>query len=179
MLKEIIKKPVFIIPTIITLIIVGYCSFRYNNKVVLNENEWIRLDSIRLLSRAYTLTSKGTVSGYEFQGLNGANFGISEPEFSALIDPEFLYNKLQYSSTIVTVFTTRKGKKEFDKGFSIASRHVPVRQLIIDNKKYIDTTQFAPLNRKRFFTLIGFTLISYLIFVIITINDIKSKTQIT
>ncbi|RYE02199.1 MAG: hypothetical protein EOP50_00625 [Sphingobacteriales bacterium] len=76
-----------------------------------------RLDSVRMLERAYSLTAarSSVISAYEFQDESHHNFRLEEPYLSGIISGSRLYDTLQYSNLVMTIVTDKEGFKNFQR----------------------------------------------------------------
>ena len=104
------RNTVFIV--IATAILIVALAFQFNSlntgSYAVNKNEIFKIDSVKMLTRAFMLTGKNS-KGIEFEDENKKTFTITGSRYDAISDESKLYDTLQYSALVMTVFTDKTG----------------------------------------------------------------------
>lgn len=97
---------------IATAILLSALAFQFSSfnsgSYSVNKNDLFKIDSVRMLSRAFMLTGKNS-RGIEFEDEKRKTFIITGSRYDAITDESKLYDTLQYSALIMTVFTNKTG----------------------------------------------------------------------
>jgi hypothetical protein len=104
--------------------------------------ELYKLDSIKLLSKAYNIEGPKSVTSYIFDDETFKTFIIA-----GMADISFeLKEKLKFSETVMTIYTDKEGYENYLKKDN--KNEITVFELIINNKKYIDADDIN-INREK------------------------------
>lgn len=106
------RNNAFIVLATATLIIVLLFQFSSLNtgSYAVNKKDIFKIDSVRMLSRAFLLTGKNS-RGIEFEDEKRKTFIISGTRYGVM--PDKLYDTLQYSDLVMSVFTDRTGFENY------------------------------------------------------------------
>jgi hypothetical protein len=130
-----LKRDLWIV--LVTVIAITFWSIQLTKKVTqIHSNDLYKLDSIRLLSRAFTNgpAKSNRPNEIEFEDETRKLFKISGSRFSA--SSPSLYDKLQYSELVMTILTDKKGYSDYLN--SRDKNPIQVYNIIIDSVSYID-----------------------------------------
>jgi hypothetical protein len=100
---------ILIATAIILLIWVTQINVLNNRSYILKQSDLFKIDSVNILSRAFIVGGGKSSKSIEFEDENRKLFLISGPRLSSLVDRSKLYDTLQYSNLIISVFTTKIG----------------------------------------------------------------------
>lgn len=127
---------------IISLLYLAFLVFQLsklkNGSYNIDESKLYKLDTIKLIDKAYLikLGKNSSARRYEFKDENFFSFSISNRQYQAITEKKFVYDTLQNCNTVVTLYTDKDGLDNYINGQK--SRIIPVYQLAIRGKKYID-----------------------------------------
>jgi hypothetical protein len=158
----IIKRSLLIIISLLFVVFITTEIFKLKNKTYsIKESELYKLDSIKLMDKAYLFRAgKNTSDRYEFVDKNDFPF-IIDQSYNSIINKSQTYDTLQYSTTVLTVYTDKEGYENYSKGNK--STDIEVYQFAIGNKKYIDIEKLNNFKREVINELLIFFSIIYLI----------------
>ena len=127
-----------------------------------------RLDSIKMLSRAFTISSgMDKPRSYEFEDEHYKTFSISGSSFTAITNDlsSELYDTLQYSELVVTIYTDKYGFKNYLNKENIDK--IKVFGIKVGSRSYIDLKDINAEEKKGRISFLIFSAIAYIIFLII------------
>jgi hypothetical protein len=106
------RNTVFIIIATATLLVALAFQFSSLNtgSYAVNKKDIFKIDSVRMLSRAFLLTGKNN-RGIEFEDEKRKTFIISGTRYDVI--SEKLYDTLQYSDLVMSVFTDKTGAEKY------------------------------------------------------------------
>ena len=142
------------------LICVTQISSLNSKSYILKQPDFFNIDSVKMLTRAFIIADGGKSSSksIEFEDESRKTFSISSSRYSALSKKSSLYDTLQYSGLVMTIFTDKEGydgyynKNDSDK--------IEVYDIQIGGKSFIN---LAEVNSKeydsRFSTIIFISIV--------------------
>lgn len=106
------RNNAFLVLATATLLIVLLFQFSSLNKnsYAVNKKDIFKIDSVRMLSRAFFLIGKNN-RGIEFEDEKRKTFIISGTRYD--VRSEKLYDTLQYSDLVISVFTDKTGVENY------------------------------------------------------------------
>lgn len=104
-------RPALVTSLLFACIIVPAGYGLLTEKYKVSEKNLVRLDSIRILGKAYQLSDENSyqASSVEFEDLHQKSFRIGAPALAAAVHRQFLLDTLQYSATVMTIYTDKEG----------------------------------------------------------------------
>ncbi len=134
----------------------------YAKTYELHSNELVKIDSVRMLSRAYSTKSRDI----DFEGEMRKSFRIGGASSSAIDDFKELYDTMQMSSLVMKIATDQSGVNAY---FDPSNRDIiKVYGLEIGNKSYISIERLNEEERKNRKSLLAFISLFYVAFLVIS-----------
>jgi hypothetical protein len=150
---------------IVTISYLLFCTLTLTNiasdKYQLDRTDLRKIDNVKMLSRAYyqyAAKSNGP-SGIEFVDELKKKFVITGARFKA-IEGGALYDTLRYSNLEFSVLTDRQGAKA---STTSSDDNIEVYDVIIGGKSFIDLAKVNDAEKSRWFSLLIFFSIVYVI----------------
>ncbi len=137
-----------------------------NKTYVIDESKLYRIDSVKLMSKAFGLPGKGSNTGFEFDDERGFNYIVSGESCTSITNKKLVRDSFKYSALVLTVYTNKEGINDYIK--SLKSRTIEVFQLSIANTKYIDINNLNKCRKKTMTkSLLVFSLLFGFLFMLI------------
>jgi len=103
---------------------------------ILKSSDIFKIDSVKILSRAYYLThsKNSSKSTLEFEDLTLKTFRLESLNLDAPEDLKTLYDTLQYSKTVLTIYTDKEGLENYRNQNN--DSNIPVLNISIGDKSF-------------------------------------------
>ena len=135
-----------------------------NGSYILRQADLFKIDSVKMLSRAYIIGGGKSSKSIEFDDENRKTFSISGPRHSALSKKSRLYDTLQYSGLIMSVLTDKEGFDRFKNKKN--SEKINVYDIQIGGTSFINLEEVNNKEYDRRLSLVIFFSIAYGIYLI-------------
>jgi hypothetical protein len=151
----------------ISSLVISFASKSY----VINNSELYKIDSVKMLDRAFYLTASksSSKSGIEFEDLKYKTFRIEGSSWNALREKKNLYDTMQYSSLIMTIYTDKQGYNNYVNKNDDSK--IKVFGLKIANKDFINLDDVNVDAKGRIFFIIIILSVLYLLFILLYLNN--------
>lgn len=161
---------------IATAILIAVLAFQLSSlntgSYAVNKNDIFKIDSVKMLTRAFMLTGKNS-KGIEFEDENRKTFIIDGARYDAIPDKFKLYDTLQYSDLVMSVFTDKTGLGNYrnkDNTDKIEVYNIEIGETSFINLNRINKKEHA--NRK---STIIFISVAYCVALIFYFRQRKKK----